>query len=125
MLFLRPSSLFSSAENGRFRLFLLMSSTVFLIANGRSLPTKGKLSKMLSDLNGVKSFVSSAGSVSPMVRFVGTDKFGGLEKRRERNGQTQPFLANKYQRNCFFSPVQCMLSFQDGTMGEWPFEQMN
>ncbi|KAL3100039.1 hypothetical protein niasHS_001965 [Heterodera schachtii] len=48
-----------------------------------------------------------------MSQFEETaNKFVGLEKRRPNFGR---IVGQKYDRNCFFSPVQCMLSFREGS----------
>uniref|UniRef100_A0A914HVP0 Secreted protein n=1 Tax=Globodera rostochiensis TaxID=31243 RepID=A0A914HVP0_GLORO len=102
MLSLPALSFVSSSENGRFRNFCLLLATLCLISG------------VLRNPHSVNTLIP-IGGVSPMFRFVGTDQFVGLKKRRERVGPIQPFLAKKYDRNCFFSPVQCMLSFKDGS----------
>uniref|UniRef100_A0A183BM97 Secreted protein n=1 Tax=Globodera pallida TaxID=36090 RepID=A0A183BM97_GLOPA len=119
MLSLPALSLVSFSENGRFRNFCLLLATLCLISGGRSLPldrTNDRLffSTVLRNPHSVNTLIP-IGGVSPMFRFVGTNQFVGLKKRRERVGPIQPFLAKKYDRNCFFSPVQCMLSFKDGS----------
>ncbi|KAL3068516.1 hypothetical protein niasHT_030807 [Heterodera trifolii] len=100
-----------SADNGNRRHFnLLCFSTIFcvLITNGQSLPldpTNGRLFfvALLRDSDSLNTFLPPIGTGTPMYQFVGTaDQIADMKKRR-RDG---------YDRNCFFSPVQCMLMFK-------------
>ncbi|KAL3108993.1 hypothetical protein niasHT_012555 [Heterodera trifolii] len=98
--------------------FLVILAMLFdLITSGRSLPlgpTNDRIffSNALRNHNNI--LLLQFGTVpSPMSQFAETaNKFVGLEKRRQKFGR---IVGKKYDRNCFFSPVQCMLSFREGS----------
>ncbi|KAL3108996.1 hypothetical protein niasHT_012558 [Heterodera trifolii] len=97
--------------------FLLILAMLFdQISSGRSFPigpTNYRIffSNALRNPNNI--LLLQFGTVPPpMLQFADTaNKFVGLEKRRPNFGR---IVGQKYDRNCFFSPVQCMLSFREG-----------
>ncbi|KAL3097708.1 hypothetical protein niasHT_020182 [Heterodera trifolii] len=97
--------------------FLLMLAMLFvLISSGRSLPLGSSKDRIYfsNALRDPKDLVLQLVTVPPpMFKFADfSNKFVRLEKRRRQFG---PVQAKKYERNCFFSPVQCMLVFRDGS----------
>ncbi|KAL3097730.1 hypothetical protein niasHT_029926 [Heterodera trifolii] len=94
--------------------FLLMLAMLFdLISSGRSLPlgpTNERIffSKALRRPN--KILLQLATVPPPMFQF---DGFIELDKHWQKLGFVH--ASRKYDRNCFFSPVQCMLLFRDGS----------
>ncbi|KAL3097712.1 hypothetical protein niasHT_020186 [Heterodera trifolii] len=96
--------------------FLLMLAMLFdLLSSGRSLPlgsTNDRIffSNALRDPNNI---LLQFGTVPSPLQFPDTNnKFVGVEKRWPKFGR---IVRKKYDRNCFFSPVQCMLSFREGS----------
>ncbi|KAL3077751.1 hypothetical protein niasHT_035930 [Heterodera trifolii] len=97
--------------------FLLMFAMLFvLISSGRSHPLGSTNDRIYfsNALHDPKDIVLQLVTVPPpMFKFADfSNKFVRLEKRRRQFG---PVQAKKYERNCFFSPVQCMLVFRDGS----------
>ena len=74
---------------------------------------------LLRDADGRSSLVPL--SNAPMFRFLATPTMAEQQKKRRDLGgrRQQPMLAKKYDRNCFFSPVQCTLQqWSDGNPAE-------
>ncbi|KAL3100029.1 hypothetical protein niasHS_001955 [Heterodera schachtii] len=87
-----------------------------LISSGRSLPlgTTNERIFFSSALRNPTNILLQLRTVLPqMLQFADMDnKFVGLEKRRQKFGR---IIGKKCDRNCLFSPVQCMLSFREGS----------
>ncbi|KAL3095696.1 hypothetical protein niasHT_020183 [Heterodera trifolii] len=97
--------------------FLLMLAMLFdRISSGRSLPLGPTNDRIFfsNALRNPNNILLQFGTVPPqMLQFEDTaNKFIGVEKRRQKFGR---IVGKKYDRNCFFSPVQCMLSFREGS----------
>ncbi|KAL3102701.1 hypothetical protein niasHS_001263 [Heterodera schachtii] len=94
--------------------FLLILAMLFdLISSGRSFHWAQPTIEVSSPKhygNRPNNILLQLGTVPPpMFPF---DGFIGLRKHWQKLGFVD---ARKYDRNCFFSPVQCMLLFRDGS----------
>ncbi|KAL3109002.1 hypothetical protein niasHT_012564 [Heterodera trifolii] len=95
-----------------FSFLLMLAMLSDLISSGRSLPLgstndRSFFSKALRRPNNI---LLQFGTVPPPIFQF--DGLIGLRKHLQKLGFVH---ARKYDRNCFFSPVQCMLLFRDGS----------